>query len=252
VKNLYNAIFHRRSMRKYDMTPLTEDTLSDIKRFAENAKPLYPNIKISFSYLTSGKVKNLLPIKAPHYICLYSEKAENHLLNAGFILQQIDLYLSSIGIGSCWLGMAKPTRKLPAHIQNMDFIIMLAFGNTTGLIHRNNEFEFIRKNIDQISTIKSAHDLLNAVRLAPSSINSQPWFFSGDKENIVISRVKLGSIKTFIYEKLNQVDMGIAMCHLYIAAKMNGKNVKFFYAENDTLEVPKGNKYVMSAKLNLV
>ncbi len=40
-----------------------------------------------------------------------SENTEGYLMNIGFIFQQMDLYLSSIGLGSCWLGMAKPTEK---------------------------------------------------------------------------------------------------------------------------------------------
>lgn len=110
---LYNAIFRRRSIRKYDMSPLPADAIEKLQEYASVANPLDENIRYEFAYLGSADVKNLLPIKAPHYICLYSEKKGNYLMNAGFLLQQVDLYLSDNNLASCWLGMAKPSKGVP-------------------------------------------------------------------------------------------------------------------------------------------
>ncbi|MDD4570094.1 MAG: nitroreductase family protein [Tepidanaerobacteraceae bacterium] len=250
MKELYDAIFHRKSIRKYDMTPLPSDVLSEIKKYATNVKPLIPTIKTEFSYLTCNNVKNLLPIKAPHYICIYSERAEHYLMNAGFKLQQIDLYLSARGLGSCWLGMAKPARRLSLKINGMDFVIMLAFGKSAGILHRANVPEFKRKSQGEITTINGATDILNAIRLAPSATNSQPWFFTGNKDKMQISRRELGSIRTLVYDKLNQIDIGIALCHLYIAANMKSQNVNFFYDKQDESKTPKGYEYMISAALS--
>ncbi len=250
MEKLYNAIFHRKSIRKYDMTPLPTDVLSEIKHYANNVKSLVPTIKTKFSYLTAENVKNLLPIKAPHYICIYSEKAEHYLMNAGFMLQQIDLYLSARGIGSCWLGLAKPAKGVPTQISGMDFIIMLAFGNSAETLHRADVSEFKRKNLDEIGVVSGDYDILNAVRLAPSASNSQPWFITGNAEKIQVIRVKLGTIRALIYDKLNQIDIGIALSHLYIAAKMKGRNVEFFYDKKDESIAPKGYEYMISAALS--
>ena len=105
--SLYEAMFHRKSIRRYDMNPLKEEILEGIKQYVKNVESLIEGIKVEFTYLSSGEVKNILPVRAPHYLCIYSEKADNYLMNAGFMLQQVDLYLSSRDIGSCWLGMAK-------------------------------------------------------------------------------------------------------------------------------------------------
>lgn len=110
---LYHAIFHRRSIRKYDMSPLPADTIEKLKEYASGTKPLDESIRYEFAYLGTADVKNLLPIKAPHYICLYSEKKGNYLMNTGFLLQQVDLYLSDNNLASCWLGMAKPAKGVP-------------------------------------------------------------------------------------------------------------------------------------------
>lgn len=247
MDELYNAVFHRRSIRKYDMTPLPPDVLSDIKKYVTNVKPLIPTIKTEFSYITYNNVKNLFPIKAPHYICIYSERAKHYLMNAGFKLQQIDLFLSSRGLGSCWLGMAKPARGLSLKIDGMDFVIMLAFGKPAEMLHRASVSEFTRKSQGEISNLNGASDILNAIRLAPSATNSQPWFFTGNKDKMQISRIKLGSIRALVFDKLNQIDIGIALCHLYIAAGMKGQNVDFFYDKQDESKTPKGYQYMISA-----
>lgn len=73
-EELYKTIFTRRSIRKYDMTPLPEQKLQEIKNFADNTKKLVPGIKCEICFLDKENVKNIFPIKAPHYISIYSEK----------------------------------------------------------------------------------------------------------------------------------------------------------------------------------
>jgi len=241
---LYEAIFKRKSIRKFDMTPLPADTMSMVKQFASTVKPLDPTIKYEFSYLATEDVKNLLPIKAPHYICLYSEKRDNYLMNTGFLLQQIDLFLSANNLASCWLGMAKPTKQVPEHQNGLEFVIMLAFGNSNESIHRADTTGFIRKSISEISKIDGAEELLEPVRLAPSASNTQTWLFSGNLVDIIVSREKLNLIKAPLYGKMNQIDTGIALFHLWLSLDHQGKTVTF-----DFQKAPAPNGYEFMAKV---
>ncbi len=228
---LYQAIFHRRSIRKYDMNPLSDDTISKLQDYVALLKPLDNNIQYEIDYLRTDDVKNLLPIKAPHYICLYSQKEDNYLMNAGFLLQQIDLYLSVNNLGSCWVGMAKPSKGVPLVKNGLDFVIMLAFGNTSERVHRADRSEFKRNSLTEISSITGAEELLEAVRLAPSASNSQPWFFSGDVDEITVSRKKLSILRAPLYGKMNQIDIGIALCHLWLSFDQQGKGVSYNFRE---------------------
>jgi len=242
----YEAIFKRKSIRKYDMTPLPADTISMVKQFASTVKPLDTAIKYEFLYLVTEDVKNLLPIKAPHYICLYSEKKENYLMNAGFLLQQIDLFLSVSNLASCWLGMAKPTKQVPEQQNGLEFVIMLAFGNSSEPIHRVDTTEFTRKSISVISKIDGADELLEPVRLAPSASNSQPWFFSGNSNEIEVSREKLNLLKAPLYGKMNQIDIGIALFHLWLSLDHQGKVASF-----DFQKAPASSGYEFMAKVKV-
>ncbi len=245
-EELYKTIFTRKSVRKYDMTSLTDEKLLEIKDFADNVKQLIPGIKCEFSFLTDDKVKNILPIKAPHYILIYSEKKEGYLLNAGFMLQQVDLYLSTINLGSCWLGMAKPSKEVPTLQNGLEFVIMLAFGNTKEELHRADNSEFKRKSISEITSISGAEQLLEAARLAPSASNSQPWYFSGNTNEIIICREKLSLLKAPLFNKMNQIDTGIALCHLWLSIEHQGKTACFDYTNSNA---PKGYEFMLKVKV---
>ena len=213
---LYDFIPKRKATRKYEMTPLSKEELSQIRQFADNLQPLYPDILIQYEIV--GGVKSILSVKAPHYFIIYGENKEGYLENAGFMFQQMDLYLSSIGLGSCWLGMAKssaePQTKLP-------FIITLAFGKAAGSPYRELS-EFKRKALSDISS--GSDERLEAARLAPSAVNHQNWFFASADGKIDAYQKKavIG-----LYDKMNKIDMGIALCHLFLATEQAGKGFVF-------------------------
>ena len=56
-------------------------------------------------------------------------------------------------------------------------MIVLALGNPSVLLYMKNISEFKRKPIEKISNIENAEELIEPVRIAPSSTNSQSWGF---------------------------------------------------------------------------
>ena len=106
--------------------------------------------------------------------------------------------------------------------------------------------EFKRRGLSEISAAKHADDILKAVRIAPSASNSQPWFFTGDAEKLNIYRARLGMIKAALYDNMNQIDIGIAICHLFIAARALGKEMELMSDEKGEAMAPKGYQYMIS------
>lgn len=217
--NLYDYIFKRKSTRKYDMTPLDKETLSKITNFANNLKSLYPEINTAYEITTN--IKNMLPIKAPYYFLLSSEKKGDYLENIGFMWQQMDLFIQSIGIGSCWLGMAKPTSEITT---KYPFVIALAFGKSETTPYRELA-EFNRKALSEISS--GNDNRLQAARLAPSATNSQNWFFDCVDREIDIFQKKINPLMMAMYGKMNCIDIGIAICHLYYATEHEDREFLF-------------------------
>jgi nitroreductase len=244
----YEAIFKRKSVRKFDLMPLDEGLLQEIAVYTDTIQPMIEGIKVKFKLLPGSMVKNLFPVKAPHYIVIFSENKDGYLTNAGFMMQQLDLYLSKSGIGSCWMGMAKPVREI-LEASKLEFVTALLFGKAKVPLHRQSISEFKRKPMDSITNITGMDDLLEAVRLAPSATNSQPWYFTASNGYIHAHCVRSGPVKGIIYNKLNKIDLGIAICHLWIAAVHIGRDIKVIIDEKFQNSAPAGYYYIASIKI---
>lgn len=226
TKDLYQTIFKRKSVRKYKEEALSSAQLDNIKNFLNEADPLAPEIKYEYKIVNSDQVKSLIPIKAPHYLQFFSEVKDNHLLNAGFILEQLDLYLSANDLGSCWFGMAKPKKEIIADSE-LEYLITLVFGQPAEKLHRDSNFDFDRKSLSEIREGESYDDLLEAARFAPSATNGQPWYFKTEEGKIHVFQNDLNFIKKFFYKKMNGIDMGIVLAHLWLAAENKGYKFTF-------------------------
>jgi nitroreductase len=198
----------RKSIRKYDPAKLDEETLNAIRNKIKSLTPLYPDI--SYSLEIANKAKRGFGINAPHYLVFNSEEKDGSNENIGFIGQQMDLYFSENGLGSCWVGMAKPQDKEDGALP---FVICMAFGKPAESLHRTLS-EFKRKPISDIN--EGADKRLEAARLAPSGVNAQNWFFIADSGKIHCYRTKPNPLIGFMMNKLNSIDMGISLCHIAV------------------------------------
>jgi nitroreductase len=120
----------------------------------------------------------------------------------------MDLFFSESGVGSCWLGAAKPEVKEESALP---FVICMSFGKPAEPIYRELT-EFKRKPLSEIS--EGSDERLEAARLAPSAMNAQNWYFSAADGKIHCYRKKANPVVGFIYNKLHCIDMGIALCHI--------------------------------------
>jgi len=220
----------RRSIRKYDLTPLDAAALEKVRAQIEKVKPLYPDIR--YSVEIANKTKGMFNVKAPHYLLFGSEEKEGSLENIGFIGQQLDLFLSGSGLGSCWLGASKPEEK---EASALPFVICISFGKPAEPLHRALS-EFKRKPLAEIS--EGADDRLEAARLAPSAVNAQNWYFVAESGKIHCYRKKASPLLGFIYNKLHCIDTGIALCH--IAEESDG----FHFSKETGISGRKGYVYM--------
>lgn len=236
---LKEMINKRKSFRKYTGQPVEEATLQKILDFVGTAKPLYPEIRTEAKIVTKEQVRFYFPWKTPQLIAIYSEEREGYLENVGFIFQQVDLYLQSIGLGSCWLGLGKLREQVETSGESdLKFVILLAFGHPAEALRQGAE-DFRRKSLLEIA---DREDLaLESARLAPSSTNSQPWYFTHDSECIHAFCSKGGILKHKMLGVMNRIDMGIALAHLYVT---NPETFRFFLRPDAV--VPEGYGYTGS------
>lgn len=233
---LYDVIFKRRSIRRFKEESLDEETIISILEHTKKLTPLFAQIKTEFHILQDESVSGLFAIQAPQYLALYCEEKDGYNLNIGFMMQQMDLYLAAIGLGSCWLGIAKPKTRTK---NGLKYQICLAFGEANQNLYRKDVSAFKREPLESIS--KGEDNRIEAARLAPSATNSQPWFFECKKNIIHIYRRKNKGPKALIYDRLNIIDMGIALCHMKIAGEHEGRD--FLFSQTPVKE-KKGYHYI--------
>ena len=92
---------------------------------------------VSFRVLDSNRVKGRINTGA-HYVVAYAEHGLESYTNVGFMLQQMDLWLSSRGIGSWWHGLIRPVSEFE-EVDGLPFAFMLTFGIADGEVHRKDK-----------------------------------------------------------------------------------------------------------------
>ena len=214
---LNEMIFHRKSCRSFTGKPVDAEMMERILSF--EPKPLYPEIKVRMDIVSRDKVKCICPWTTPQLIIVCSEEADGCLENIGFLFQQMDLYLQTLGLGVCWLGMGRMNPRTTSPVEGMKFVIMLAFGHPRGDQLRHDGRGFKRKPLEQITDKPDPR--LEPARLAPSAVNSQPWYFTHKGETIHVYCAKKGS----------RLDIGIALAHLYVASE---ETFRFFNTDHIT------------------
>ncbi len=219
---LFNSISRRKSCRNYLAEPLGVEQLDAIKSMLAACKPLYPDI--AFTYRFATETKGLFHVKAPHYLIISGQGQTGEQENAGFIGQQLMLWLDSQGLGGVWLGASRDATS--AH--RLSDIIVLAFGKPDGSPHRDRA-EFKRKQLSDITNAPNDR-CIKAVHLAPSGMNIQPWFFEKTGDKFLIYRQVLKPPLSLAY-KLTRIDMGIALCHYAVACHHFEKPFRFHTGE---------------------
>jgi len=97
--------------------------------------------------------------------------------------------------------------------------------------------------------MKGADELLEPARLAPSAMNRQQWFFTGNVSAIHAYRAKTSFLTAFMFERMSKISIGIAVCHLWIAGKHFGKEVEFIVDQEAQSHPPAGHDYVITIKM---
>jgi len=208
--SFYPAIFERKSIRKWGNQPLNPEQLAKIKAEIEAVTPLLSNETFT---LELGQSKEGWRIYG------YCENKPLSNVNLGYVMQQLDLALHLQGLGRLWFGFGREPRDSRPP-KGLSYAMCLKIGISAEPLARESHKEFERR--ETITDNETLAKLLEPARLATSAMNSQPWWFSADGEMIHVWRKKLG-LKKLILERMNLIDMGIALCHAVLALEHSEK-----------------------------
>ena len=216
--SIATMISRRRSVRAYKAEAINVATLADLRAYMNQLVPLIPGAKVEGRIIPTDHGNYWQKWKTPYFIAIFSDGSDDALINVGFMYQQLDLYAQSLGLGSL-------TDEEPVP-EGMKLAVMMAIGIPDDVPERT-AADFKRKVMTEIAD--QPDNRLEALRLAPSATNSQPWYVTHDGDTLHIWREELGLIKQRTLGRMNKIDMGIGLCHLYVE---NKDTFRFWREEN--------------------
>ena len=220
-KDLYSMIFKRKSFHIFrDIGIINATELRNIEEAYKTFTPLVSEIKTAIKIVPAEETT--CKRGQEYCILLYSEKKENYLQNIGYIGEQLDLYLASLGIGALWFGIGKPDE--PTY-NGLDFVIMIAIAKVADDKFRKDMFKSKRKPIDEIWNGEHHREIGKIVRFTPSACNTQPWKVTAEEKSLTVYRYKKSGKRGIMpadkVAHYNRIDIGIFLCFLDLCLMEN-------------------------------
>lgn len=225
IATIQEAIERRKSVRSFDQSGLPEAELKQITDYAAAIEPLIPGTKIKAEVIGPDDVKSIMKWRAPHYLAIYAEDSDAGLMSVGYIYEQVVLYMASLGIGTCWATSISPQEK--HEDDGTKWAAVVAFGKPDGENALREAGQAKRKSLAEISDRED--EMVEAARLAPSSMNNQPWRFEHDGDAIHIYCKKQGLLKKWMVSQ-NRIDIGIALGNM----KAANSELRFYPSSTNT------------------
>lgn len=191
MMNLYEAIGCRHSVRKYTDREVTEKLRGQILSYFDKTSRLNDRIRVEAVIFDNTKKKadvhGLWKVDAPYYLAIYSDQEEGCERNAGYLMEQMVLYMTAKGLGTCYLGSVQPAQKVRG---GKRCLMMVAFGYPEGKLYRESPLAK-RLPLNELCIFKEEageqmKTILRAARLAPSAMNTQPWRFRLFRPNLCV------------------------------------------------------------------
>jgi nitroreductase len=252
---LYEAMELRHSRRSYTGEPLRADVRAALAEYVQDGWEPYPGTHTRAVLLegvetTSRVFKGVIGRygsvqNAPALVAFVVRIDEPYFYEAcGYMGEQIALYATSLGLDTCWVGgLFRPevAGELTQLSEQERVVAVLAVGTAKeggmsgfyeGLFKFGSSQRGKRKSAEEISYLEDVEPprwfsrAVEAVRIAPSSYNKQPWHLMFHKEGrISISTMEEYKDKAPVYPgapNSSRLCCGIAMAHLRIATRAMG------------------------------
>lgn len=248
--SIFEIMQKRYSVRNYNSREIEKGKLQKMKDyFDENRKgPLGSDVRFEIVDATDYEQAELKKlgtyglIKGPRvFIAGAVKKSETAMEDFGYCMEKNILLATDLGLGTCWLGGAlnRSTFALKLNAGTDELIpavtplgytgdkktftenlVRMAIGSKN---RKKPEELFFDKSVDTPLGPDSSGQYskaLAAVRMAPSASNKQPWRIIKDSGNTWYFFIKENAAYNNAFKdiKIQNVDMGIAMCHFELAA----------------------------------
>lgn len=255
-KPISEIIKDRHSVRTYKETQLSDDIIEKIESYLKeinNSEGIFGG-KIRANLIKRNdndketKLGTYGVIKGANYFLTAAyDKSENGLYDLGYLFEKVVLYCTSLGLGTVWIGGTFNKGKFakaidlkgnealpivsPVGIEAKKKTLIAKVIGTNTNKRKNFKDIFFKDNFETSLSYEEAGEygeVLENVRLAPSALNKQPWrIVKGNKDFHIYNDGKV---------EMNQIDIGIALCHFQLSAKEKGLKGEFKVLDNKDSE----------------
>ena len=277
--NYAALIENRKSVRAFRGQQVPASDLQEIRRFYEKScHRLVPELATELVILDTASGKALVGaagyqddlVGAPHYLVLLSEKHPHAGENAGFMMEDLILKLTDLGLSSCWityadgdkvkkaLGLNSPLeiaaiaafgygertqKKLRLNILSMSCVDIIAQRGYYAQKKDVNELVFV----DQLHHTQGLDERIGfyedmlwqsfyAVSRTPSFLNRQPFAFLLKDQDLVLVRLA----DPYTDDASAGLNLGIAMLHFSAVAEQWVGRIRWDLDASPALELPEG------------
>ncbi len=268
MDKVLDVIKRRYSVRTYSLQKLESDKQKELRDFlAGNTKgPFGNNVRFKFvdvsehaanevrKYVSYGTIKG-----ASRFIAGSVKIGEKCMEDFGYCMEKNILLATSLGLGTVWLGGMLNRSSFALELNTSQDEVIPAITPVGYAADKRSAMDKIirtmsggknRKEFSQLfyhsnfstplekTACGKYAEVLEAVRLAPSASNKQPWrvLRENDKNSYHFymdeNKTYNNAIKNI---NIQNNDMGIAMCHFELAARELGLE-GFWHTENPGLE----------------
>ena len=256
LSQITETIQKRFSCRTYQDKPLTREQVDHLKAMMAAQDKTFLNAQTRFEliYATPEDRRSLASlgtygtIRDPAGFIVGAVQPSRYDMEAfGYRMEEIILYATQLGLGTCWLGGFFTKSSFARKIQLEDDEILPAVASVGWIdenrtiidqvmrrqarAHQRYPWERLFFNQDFTTPLKTVECgryavPLEMVRLGPSASNRQPWRVvkQGREYHFYLQRTPGYPPGILRLADLQRVDIGIAICHFSLSAASLGLN----------------------------
>lgn len=218
--NLHEAIAARHSVRRYIHKPLAEDVVVQLREKIDEVNAegnLHIQLVLDEPKAFKGVFAYGVFYNVTSYLVVCGKKADDLDARVGYYGEKLVLLAQQLGLNSCWVGLSY--HKVPGTFvldddEKVACYIALGYGENQGSERK-------RKSVEQLSNVSETTPEwfragVEAVRLAPTAVNQQKFYFEYLGEQDGTPRVRAKRLFSMI--GYTEMDLGIARLHFEIGA----------------------------------
>lgn len=221
-KSWYDAMYARSSVRKYTGAPDEEQ----IKRLGALCR------RVSWQGVTVRMFKGpglKSQIKGTDVYAVIVAKRGTPAEMEGFMGEALVLEATAMGLGTCWLGAGFVPEIINRNVnlqtdETVRCVIAIGKCDKAAFAPKRKPLEKVcGMNEAQLAELGAwQQEAVKAARIAPSSVNMQPWKVVADKTSVSILEPEF-----VLYKKYAALDRGICMLHAAVGAYHMGREAIF-------------------------